>query len=372
MKSLRFYIFLFCLLFVQGVYALSLSITSPKNGARFESCATLTIKAEFDIPETDVKRVYFYKNGQPLRSIRQAPWEYTWEDAPDGIYEIHAKLSTQDNQEVSTDSIQIFIGPVDDGDKIINGEFACGLPPWSLSVNAEAAAELLLVEDGWLSDEPNMAFVDIQNPGSANWHVMLVQNCPIDSGHTYHVYFTAEVEDSKSVGVDFQSTTGDYPVHFWQEVQVTSDEYFYGPVEFYCPVTDHSNQFKLALSTEASGIFLDAIKVIDLNWVKNETSVGRDITATKSFKLYQNYPNPFNPSTEIKFDLEDNTHVRLAVYNLAGQLVQTLVDEIRTAGTHGAVWNGVDRNGISVPSGIYIYQLATDNFTTAKRMLLIK
>lgn len=372
MKSVRFYFFLCCLLLVQGVYALSLTITSPKNGTRFESCATFTIQVQFDIPETDVKRVYFYKNGQPLRSIRQAPWEYTWENAPDGIYEIHAKLSTQDNQEISTDSLQVFVGPVDDGDKIINGEFACGLSPWSLSINAEAAAELLLVEDGWLSGEPNMAFVDIQNPGSANWHVMLVQNCPIDSGHTYHVYFMAEVEDSKSVGVDFQSTTGDYPVHFWQEVQVTSDEYFYGPVEFYCPVTDHSNQFKLALSTEASGIFLDAIKVIDLNWVKNETAVNHDIADLKHFKLYQNYPNPFNPSTEIQFELQKTGHIHLAIYNLQGQRVQSCVNGIREAGVHTLTWDGRDANGQPAPSGIYIYQLETEYSKSAKRMLLIR
>jgi len=377
MKTLRLsQVLVGCLVFLiilmQTAGALSVSVSSPRNGAHFESCASITLQASFDIPEDQVKRIYFYKNGQSVRSIRQAPWEYTIENVPDGIYEFYARITTQDDESAESDSVQVFVGPISDGDKIINGEFSCGLAPWTLSLNGEASAEVILEEEGWLSDEASMVYVDIQNPGTENWHVMLVQSCPIDSGHTYQIYFMAEVEDTKSVGVDFQSTTGDYPVHFWQSVEVTSDEYEYGPVEFYCPVTDHSNQFKLALSANHAGIYLDAIKVIDLNWVKNETSIQHNVTHVENFTLFQNYPNPFNPSTEIAFELPQNENITLSIYNLQGQLVKTLADGLHSAGMHNVMWNGKDNDNLSVPSGIYIYQLKTDSFKSTKRMLLMK
>jgi hypothetical protein len=363
---------IFCLILLQAGTALEINVSSPKNGARFESCTNITLQATFDVPDEDVKRVYFYQNGKAIRSVRQAPWEYVWEEVPDGIYEVHARLTTNNNENVYSDSIQVFVGPITDGDKIINGEFSCGTLPWRIGLSGDASAELVIEEEGWLSDEETMAFVDILNPGAENWHVMLIQPFPIDSGHTYQIYFTAEVEDIKNIGVDFQGTTDDFPVHFWQNVEVTSDNYEYGPIEFFCPVTDHSNEFKLALSAEPASIYLDAIKVVDLNWEKNETRVERDISAVQNFELFQNYPNPFNPSTEIQFQLTQNEKVELSIFDLQGRLVQTLVNGTRAAGMHTVAWDGKHADGHSAPSGIYIYQLKTENFESAKRMLLIK
>ncbi len=363
---------LLCLGMLHLAHALDVSVSAPKNGARFESCATITVQAAFDIPDEDVKRVYFYQNGKSLRSVRQAPWEYVWENVADGIYDVQARLTTNDNETVYSDSIQIFVGPITDGDKIINGEFSCGTSPWRLGLSGEAEAEIIREEEGWLSDEESMVLVDIVNPGSLNWHVMLIQPLPIDSGHTYQVYFNAEVEDLKNVGVDFQGTTDDFPVHFWLNVEVNSDTYEYGPVEFFSPVTDHSNEFKLALSAEPGSIYLDAIRVIDLNWVKNETRVEHKTNQIENHTLHQNYPNPFNPSTEIQFQLTQNEKVDLSIYNLQGRLVQTLVNGTRSAGMHTVAWDGKHADGASAPSGIYIYQLKTENFESAKRMLLIK
>ena len=76
-----------------------------------------------------------------------------------------------------------------------------------------------------------------------------------------------------------------------------------------------------------------------------------------SFALWQNYPNPFNPSTALRFSLEEQSHVVLAIYDLSGQLVRTIVNESREAGTHNMQWDGTGEAGQDVASGVYIVRL---------------
>ena len=373
LQMLLLFVFIGAVLGTQNARALSVKLSEPRNGSRFERCADITLKAEADIPNEEIRRVIFYFQGLTTRSLRNEPWEYIYEGVPDGIYNVSAKLVNTENESVESDTIQIFVGPVEDGEKLKNGEFACGLAPWSLSLNAEAEATLEVDPEGWLSDEPSMAFIDITNPGSQNWHVMLVQACPLDSGHTYEISFLAEVEEAKTIGVDFQSTMGDFPVHFWQSVPLSFDTYEYGPIEFFCTVTDPSNEFKLAVSENNQSIYIDAIKVIDKDWERNETTV-RDQHAApvQGYRLLPNYPNPFNPSTEIQFEIARTEPVQLVIYNTSGQVVRTLVDKVQTAGAHTVSWDGRDDNSVMASSGIYIYTLWTASFDASRRMLLLK
>ena len=92
----------------------------------------------------------------------------------------------------------------------------------------------------------------------------------------------------------------------------------------------------------------------------------------KTFFLSQNYPNPFNAVTVISFALPKTGHVKLEVYNILGQKVKDLVDEVVTAGYKRVVWDGKDNSGKAVASGVYLYQLKADGFTEAKRMILLK
>ena len=90
-------------------------------------------------------------------------------------------------------------------------------------------------------------------------------------------------------------------------------------------------------------------------------------------KLHQNVPNPFNPTTTIKFDLAHDGQVRLQIFDVAGHLVRTLVNGTLTRGYNQAVtWNGLDQNGRRVPSGVYFYQLVTDDLTATNKMVMLK
>jgi hypothetical protein len=89
-------------------------------------------------------------------------------------------------------------------------------------------------------------------------------------------------------------------------------------------------------------------------------------------KLYTNYPNPFNPVTTINYDLPAASQVRLRIYNIAGQLVTTLVDEWKEAGRHQCIWNSKDADGRTVASGLYFYQLKAGDFVSSRKMVLLK
>ncbi|RME21535.1 MAG: T9SS C-terminal target domain-containing protein [Candidatus Zixiibacteriota bacterium] len=91
-----------------------------------------------------------------------------------------------------------------------------------------------------------------------------------------------------------------------------------------------------------------------------------------SYTLGQNYPNPFNPTTRIRFTLPHATSVQLQVFNILGQRVTSLVDDVLPAGEHVVTWDGTNRAGKRVASGIYFYRLVTGDFVQTKKMLLLK
>jgi hypothetical protein len=90
------------------------------------------------------------------------------------------------------------------------------------------------------------------------------------------------------------------------------------------------------------------------------------------FSILGNYPNPFNPSTTIEYSLPETGRASLVIYTVSGQKVRELASGTLSAGTHSVVWDGRDRNGNQVSSGIYISRLTMRDRATANRMLLVK
>lgn len=87
--------------------------------------------------------------------------------------------------------------------------------------------------------------------------------------------------------------------------------------------------------------------------------------------LWQNYPNPFNPQTTISFQLDKPGMVKLSVRNLLGQDIAVLMDAFTSAGLHKTYWDGCDKNGVRVPSGLYLYTVTTGDFSHSRKMLLV-
>jgi hypothetical protein len=114
--------------------------------------------------------------------------------------------------------------------------------------------------------------------------------------------------------------------------------------------------------------------LVDGNGNLSEALIGGfNAGVPEAFSLSQNYPNPFNPTTNIDFSLPVDGQVKLAVYNLLGEEIHTLVADNLKAGTYKAVWNSQDNMGRKVPSGMYFYRLVVNNSVIAThKMVLLK
>jgi len=112
----------------------------------------------------------------------------------------------------------------------------------------------------------------------------------------------------------------------------------------------------------------------NVNVVSHETLADLDeVTITPSqTSLQSNYPNPFNPSTTIAFDIANDGHVLVEVYNVRGQKVKTLIDGMRSAGSHKVIWDGIDTHGREVSSGVYFYRMVANGSNSVRKMLLVK
>lgn len=101
--------------------------------------------------------------------------------------------------------------------------------------------------------------------------------------------------------------------------------------------------------------------------------VGRLASIPETFELSQNFPNPFNPSTVIRYGLPKSEKVTLRIYDLLGREVITLVDgKKQKPGYHLVHWDGRDKFGRNVASGVYIYRIQAGTFLQSRKMVLVK
>jgi flagellar hook assembly protein FlgD len=88
--------------------------------------------------------------------------------------------------------------------------------------------------------------------------------------------------------------------------------------------------------------------------------------------LENNYPNPFNSGTVIEYELVNASQVTLKIYDLLGSEIQILIDEPQNPGTKRVFWDGRDKDGNPVSSGVYVYRIEANNYSQAKKMILTR
>ncbi len=155
----------------------------------------------------------------------------------------------------------------------------------------------------------------------------------------------------------------------WQQ-QTVSLSSFCGPGN-----TDVRIRFRMVSdSTQVPplpGWFIDDVQIIE---GLDVTEVSEEIATIlpERYKLYQNYPNPFNPTTTIRLDLPVAGNISLKIFNVKGELVRILINKEMNVGSYKIQWDGKNENGQSLSSGVYFYKLATNNFNTTRKLLLLK
>lgn len=116
----------------------------------------------------------------------------------------------------------------------------------------------------------------------------------------------------------------------------------------------------IAVGDEGTIIITSNGGITDINSDKTDKEL-------RKYYLFQNYPNPFNPATELNYTIPIQSKVTIKIYDVLGSEVETLVNEIKPAGTYRATWNAANRT-----SGVYFYQLRAGDFIQTKKMILLR
>lgn len=184
--------------------------------------------------------------------------------------------------------------------------------------------------------------------------------------------FRTSSEDTVKWLIKFQPGDGGYPITFsWDKAKLPKGSCYLKDI-----IT--GSIVNVNMKTDSSYILTNTgINELNINY--SDTTNANPMAITKSnelpnaFSLSQNYPNPFNPTTTIKYGLPSASNVRIKIYNLLGQEVETLVDTRQDAGYHQVTWNASGK-----ASGIYLYTIEAisadgkGNFSSAKKLILLK
>ena len=129
------------------------------------------------------------------------------------------------------------------------------------------------------------------------------------------------------------------------------------------------------------GLFLGDLEDIQdfyINTTLLMLSTGDDVSLAdvtvmpEKFTLHQNYPNPFNPVTTLRYELPEQTHVNITIYDMLGRKVKTILNEQQSPGYKQLIWDASNDNGKPVSASIYLYQIQAGEYISTKKMVLLK
>jgi Secretion system C-terminal sorting domain len=161
---------------------------------------------------------------------------------------------------------------------------------------------------------------------------------------TYALIYTQDMSDT--LGYDFISDIAD--------------------TSFSHTMSEAGTYFWKVVAGDQDGFIVQADNEAWMSVTLGQTAIGETDTPTE-FALHANYPNPFNPSTSIDYDISENVYVTLNVFNMKGQLVESLINEDMSPGRYSITWDAAD-----LGTGVYIFRLQAGDFVQIRKALLIK
>lgn len=250
-------------------------------------------------------------------------------------------------------------------------------------IRADAPGTILLGSAG--SAAPGKQLAQAEEPDLTGFDRLIVSN---EEGHTRTLYF-GDILDKSVPEIAF--TLPPIPPHGAFDARFSGDRILVSEDGGLIELASRSGiTLALELADPSADLYYrfaipeqnEAAAVLELQHGESQTidlpaktltlqmsgqSGPPDADLPEKYELAANYPNPFNPATTIRYSLPEQGMVHLAVYNLLGQKVATLINEERPAGHHEVIF---DATGFS--SGVYIYRMQAGHFSTTKKMMLVK
>ena len=195
-----------------------------------------------------------------------------------------------------------------------------------------------------------------------------IQNQAADDGLTVafnepYLHDSLAVLISKFSWATISPMSGTVPPQSNMTLQLTMQTHNFPTGEFWASIQFETND-------PANPIYYVPIHVLVDSVLLDLTAVNTGVPA--KFKLAQNWPNPFNPTTTINYYIPEIARVELAIYNVLGQKVKTLVNRLQQPKTYRIEWDGTNDQGHAVASGIYIYRLQAGKNIATKKLILMR
>lgn len=349
----------------------TVAITSPGSGDSLPA-GDVTIEATASDPDGSVAAVEFYDGFDYLGEDTTAPYSFVWNSVPDGCYQVVARV-IDDLGGVETDAVDITVGSGCGQAPYLGDAFA--FPARIEAEDFDAGGEGVAYHDtdaannggqyrpgegvdieacsdtgggynvGWLSPGEWLEYtVSVPLPGEYTFEVRVAS---LSAGGIFHLEFK---------GVDLTGDVTVPPTGGWQAWTTVT-----------ATATLEAGTQTMRFVPSSDGFNVNYIETVSVpTAVASQPGPGRVV-------LHPCYPNPFNPTTTIAYDLAERRAVTLAVYDVSGRRVRTLVDGESTGpGRYERVWDGRDDGGRSVASGVYFYRLDAGGFAETRRMVLVK
>ena len=284
-----------------------------------------------------------------------------------------SKLGDPQVQDVS-DVTAVWFDGIDDG-LIVDSN--------PLEGTTSFTVEVLFKPDSSFPNNEAQRFIHIQNPNDDNRRILIELRLTDD----HHWYLDTFIKSELS-SLALMDEKQRYPVNEWYHAAMVYDngvmtsyvdgiEQLSGEVDF-LPISGGKTSIgtRMNLRSWFKGS-IRTLKVTHRALVPEEfmispSSVGEANVIIPGSELMQNYPNPFNPSTAIKFEAPESSHVKLGIFNIRGQEVIILADNHYRTGIHEIQWNGRNKHNLQVVSGMYFYRISSDKCVLSRKMLLLR
>ncbi len=185
--------------------------------------------------------------------------------------------------------------------------------------------------------------------------------------------FSAELESFNNVCLKWETRMAVNHAGFniWRS---TSADGTYQRINFETIQANDDNRYEYSDKNLSTGkTYFYKLEDIDTSGKRTfHEAISLTVLPPQKLELGQNYPNPFNATTWFRYQIPTGELVRLSIYNLLGQEIKALVQEKQAAGFYTVQWDGTNKEGIAVASGIYIYRLQAGSFVQTRRLVLLK